>query len=311
MSGSWIQQIPTLPLEPGVYIFYGKNDEVLYVGKSKCLRKRVKNYADLKGDSRPFIPHLHEEAHRLEFLVTDTEKEALLLENQLIVKLNPKYNILFRQDTTYISIKITIKHPFPRLMLTRQVKKDGALYFGPYTSGKALRETLHFIKSFFRIRTCSNSEFKRRKRACLLYQIDRCTAPCVGKVSEKEYKKKVEDLVRFLQGKNRIILDELEKKMARASEKLDFERAIKYRDQIKALEATLEKQKVLSLDQKDYDVVAIFQKDGKAAIQMLFIRGGKLLTSHAKLVTSWEKPETLLGSFLKHYYLSNVYIPQE
>lgn len=305
------EQIQNFPEEPGVYLFYNPRGEVLYVGKSKSLKSRVKSYLNPSSDPRPLIQNLAQEAKGVEFIVTDTEKEALILENNLISRHKPPYNVIFRDDSSYLMLKIDTSHPFPRVMITRRAQKDGALYFGPYTSGGALKETLQVIKKHFQIRTCTDTEFKRRNRPCLLYQIHRCGAPCTEKQSQREYEKIISQVILFLKGKDQSLLSSLEARMEEASGKLNFEEAARYRDKISALRQTVEKQKIVSMDQKDRDIFILIVSEGSVVVQALFIRSGKLISSHAQLMDSDRPAPEILSAYLKQYYCREVYLPDE
>lgn len=304
-------QIHNLPREAGIYIFYSHRDKALYVGKSKCLRNRVKNYFGNTTDTRPFVHRLEREVGRIEFIVTDTEKEALILENNLIKKLRPTYNVMFRDDSSYVSLKIDTRHSFPRVMITRRVKRDGALYFGPYTSASDLRETLQVIKRHFMVRTCTDSEFKRRTRPCLQYQIKRCGAPCVDYQTEGEYREIIDQVSLFLKGKDTKLIKDLTTEMERAAEDLEFERAATLRDKIGAIENTVEKQKVITLSPIDQDVFACAQNSQSVLVQALYIRNGKIISSKSTLVPTDRSMSEVLQAYLKQYYCRDVYVPDE
>jgi excinuclease ABC subunit C len=299
--------IRTLTTHPGIYQMLGKTGEVLYVGKAKNLKKRVSSYFQ-RQTSNAKTTALVKHITGINVIVTASENEALLLENTLIKQLKPKYNVLFRDDKSYPYIFISGHPDYPRLDFYRGSKSQKGRYFGPYPSTLAVREALHLIQKLFKIRQCQDSFFRHRSRPCLQYYIQRCSGPCVGLIDPKIYQQDVEHAVLFLEGKNQDVLQEWATRMETASAALDFEKAAQYRDQIAKLRQIQERQYVQGTS-GDVDVVAVAKTSGTAAcIQVLFIRGGRLLGNKVffpKLSAEITEPE-LIASFLPQYYLTEV-----
>src|SRR3989338_1340525 len=267
---SLIESIRGLPKSPGVYLMKGNKGEVLYIGKAKNIRNRVRSYFHSSADTRYTVKFLASKVSDIEYLVTTNEKEALILEDTLLKKYKPRYNIRLKDDKTYVSIKLTLHEKFPRILITRQIKKDdsrsplkacGDKYFGPYASAQKARETVKFIRRLFPLCTCSPSEFRNRVRPCLDYQLGICSAPCVTLISEAAYKELADKTIMFLEGRNKELLYALKPNMLTASDSHEFERAAKLRDQITAIEATLEEQKVVSQKKIDRDIFAHIASD--------------------------------------------------
>ncbi|WP_456431964.1 excinuclease ABC subunit UvrC [Thermosulfuriphilus sp.] len=305
------QDLRQIPEAPGVYIFKDQKGDFLYVGKARDLRKRIASYLHHESPS-PKTRALISRATSLEIFLTRNEKEALILEANLIKRYRPRYNIVLRDDKNYPLIRLTIRERFPRVHLVRRRKKDGQLYFGPFTSAKAVKETLRFLGGLFPLRTCGNAEFSRRLRPCLKYQIGRCTAPCVGLISEDDYRQLVDQVILFLRGHKRTVLQRLKKEMEEAAERLEFERAAFLRDRIKAIERTLEDQVVVSQDEKDRDVIGLaINPKGQAAIALLFIRGGQLVGQKGFYFPRATEEGELLNSFIEQFYDEGKLIPEE
>ena len=305
MDGALKKKIDELPAEPGCYLMRDRAGAVVYVGKAASLRARVRSYFDRGGDDRHFVPLLDEVLGDVEVIVTRSEKEAVLLENELIKKHKPRFNVRLRDDKDFIVLRLDERHPYPRLEVTRarQRKDDGARYFGPYSSAGSIRETLRVVNRWFQLRTCSDHVFDHRKRPCILYQIHRCPAPCVYEVPEVEYRESVADAVAFLEGKESELLPRLRARMQDAAEGLRFEEAGRLRDQVQAVERSLEKQRVLMEDQADRDVVGLHREGPDLVVQLLSMRAGRLQESRAWPVAGTEFPEEeLLSSFLALYY---------
>ncbi len=296
---------------PGVYLMKNSDGEILYVGKAKNLRSRVLNYFSQTGDGRSQIPFLMRKVVSVEPVLTDTEKEALLLENALIKKHQPRYNLFLKDDKTYLSLKLSLTHAFPRLTVTRQIKKDGSVYFGPYTSGFKAREVAEFIQTHFRLRTCADHEFANRVRPCLEYQIKRCDAPCVGLISKEAYGEWVQQAKSFLKGKNSELLKRLKQQMHEASENLDFERAARFRDLISAIQVTLEKQEVVSHLSKDFDVYGFVREEERVSLTILKSRGGVISETKTHLFKTHQDDFDFLENFLLQYYSESQEIPRE
>src|SRR3990172_2984182 len=300
------ERLKNLPQSPGVYLMKGSKGEVLYIGKAKNIRSRVRSYFRDTSDTRYTIKFLASKVSDIEYLITTNEKEALILEDTLLKKHKPKYNIRLKDDKTYVSIKLTLQEQFPRIFITRQIKKDGSRYFGPYASAQKARETVRFIRQLFPLCTCSPLEFKNRVRPCLDYQLGICSAPCVNFISEAAYKELVDKTILFLEGRSKELLAELKANMLTASDSHEFERAAKLRDQIAAIEATLEEQKVVSGERIDRDIFAHIVSNGDFLIQGLFVRDGRISSARDFFFKSHELPaEEALSSFLAQYYSSD------
>ncbi len=299
------------PQSPGVYLMFGSDEKVLYVGKAKQLRSRLRSYFSAAGDGRLQIPLLMEKVARIEIIVTDTEKEALLLENTLIKKHHPRYNIELRDDKTYVSVRIDLHDPFPMMQVVRQVKNDGAHYFGPYSSAAAIRETLKEIYRIFPLRHASIERCRKRGRPCLFHQIGQCSAPCHGKINQTDYRKLVDGVIQLLEGRESEVIKRLQQRMVRASGDLRFEDAARLRDQINSIEKSIEKQKVTDYGGGNLDVIGLHQDGGEVEITLLFIRQGRLIGRRSRVV-EWKLDLTeLLGSFLQEYYSRQVILPDQ
>ncbi len=293
----------TLTHRPGVYRMLGGAGEVLYVGKAKNLKKRVASYFRSNVSSAR-IRSMVSQIHNIEVTVTRTEAEALLLESNLIKEHRPRYNVLLRDDKSYPYILVT-DHAFPRLTFHRGARKPGGRYFGPYPSAGAVRETLNLLQKLFLVRQCEDSFFQNRSRPCLQYQIRRCTAPCVGLVNEATYRQDVEHAVQFLEGKSEAVIRDLVVRMEQASERLAFEEAARYRDQITRLRQISEQQYISGAG-GDVDIIACHQASGQACVQVFFVRGGHHLGNKALFPSVPEdtSAEELISAFLAQYYLS-------
>ncbi|MBT3182499.1 MAG: excinuclease ABC subunit UvrC [Deltaproteobacteria bacterium] len=271
------EKVKTFPRKPGVYLFKNAKGEVLYVGKAIRLRDRVRSYFQKGRDERPQIEFLVKRTRDVEFIVTDSEKEALLLENTLIKKHRPRYNLHLRDDKSYVSIRLSDDHEYPGISITRKVKGDDASYFGPYDSSLAAREAVDQITRFFKIRTCKDREFANRIRPCLKYDIGRCSAPCVGKVVKDDYDLQVEEVLMFLSGRSSDLIRRLKLRMKESSGRLDYEDASRYRDAVTMLKSLIEKQKVVKHGGGDHDAIGIASDDGDISICILKVRRGLLI----------------------------------
>ncbi|MBM2837474.1 MAG: UvrABC system protein [Deltaproteobacteria bacterium] len=306
------QKIKALPDLPGVYIMKNEKGHVIYVGKAKSLRKRVASYflktAGQSTKTVSLVSHISD----IDYMVTSSEVEALILENNLIKRHRPRYNVILRDDKNYPYLRLSSEE-YPKLTVVRGIKKDKAWYFGPYTSATSMRETLRLIRRVFPIRACSDEAFRGRKRPCLNYQIGRCLAPCVGFVSKEEYEGIVNDIRMFLEGKNRELARALGRKMAEASEMLDFESAAKIRDRINAVKKVLERQSITSGKLIDQDYLAVARKGDEAQAMVLFVRGGSVIGSKSfpfpKVGESSEAD--ILTSFITQFYSDEKFIPEE
>ncbi|WMJ78228.1 MULTISPECIES: excinuclease ABC subunit UvrC [unclassified Sedimentibacter] len=309
------EELKKMPDNPGVYQMKNKFGEIIYVGKAKNLKKRVRQYFQSKNHA-PKIEAMIRNIAEFEYIIVDNEVEALILEANLIKKYRPKYNTILRDDKQYPYIKISVQEKYPRIYKVREVKKDGAKYFGPYPSAYAVNEIIDIIGSLYKLRKCSLKldGSKKNKRPCLHYHINRCTAPCMGNVDAKEYREEMNKAVAFLAGGEKELIVSLTKKMKLASEILDFEMAAKYRDQIKALELISEKQKIVAANNNlDQDVIGSAMGIEESCIQIFFIRNGKIIGREHYLLTNTENEERekVISSFLSQFYTGTVYIPKE
>jgi excinuclease ABC subunit C len=305
------EKLNSLPIRCGVYLMRNPAGKVIYVGKAKDLRSRVRAYLR-GGDGRAHVQFLMRGVTDFETLVTQNEKEALILENNLIKQYKPRYNIRLKDDKSYLSIKVTLQHPWPRILATRKIVKDGSRYFGPYSSAASARETLDVIEKHFLLRTCTDYNFKNRARPCLQYQIKRCLGPCVLPVDSAEYRQNLKQAVLFIEGKNQELLRDLRRAMEGKAEQLDFEAAARIRDQIQAVEKTIEKQRMLSHWGADQDVLGLYREGGLIEVQVLFIRQGKLTGNQAYSFADLEFADAdVLESFLTQFYQGERFIPEE
>jgi excinuclease ABC subunit C len=303
-------KVRSLPTSPGVYLMKGATGEILYVGKARNLRQRVRSYFGSSRDSRYQIRFLLERVATLDVIVTDTEKEALILENTLIKQHRPRYNINLRDDKTYFSLRINLNDEFPRLTIVRKVVKDGASYFGPYASATAARSVLKQLYRVFRLRHYPLETCRRRKRPCLFYQIRQCSAPCHGLISREEYLSLAEGALLFLAGRNQDLVKVYRQRMAEAAAGEQYEEAGRYRDLLRNIETTLERQKVVTQG-GDMDVVGLHREGQLMVIALLFIRGGTMIGSR-NYRFSWELEDAEgVASFLGEYYGNDVFIPAE
>ena len=307
------QKLETLPTQPGCYLMKDKAGDVVYVGKAVNLRSRVGQYfQERSGDTRAFIPFLEDLLSDVEVMITPSEKDAVLLENELIKKFRPRFNVKLRDDKNFISLRLSNTHPYPRLEVVRRIRKDGARYFGPFASASSIRETLSIVNRHFQLRTCTDSVMSNRRRPCLQYQIKRCPAPCVYSVPQEEYRRSVDEVALFLEGKADELTGQLTGRMKDASGKLEFERAAQLRDQLHAIERSLEKQRTVLGDLLDQDVLGFYREGPALEIHFLFFRNGRLTGGRSFGFGKQEFPsEELISSFLDQYYESGAFIPKE
>ena len=307
------EELKALPHSPGVYQMKNASGEIIYVGKAKSLNKRVKQYFQSRNHP-PKIQAMIKNISEFEYIITDNEVEALILEANYIKKYRPKYNTLLRDDKQYPYIKISVQEKYPRIYKVREVKKDGAKYFGPYPSAYAVNDIIDIIGNLYKLRKCSLKldGTKRCQRPCIYYHINRCTAPCSGNVDISKYREEVSKASAFLSGGEDIIKS-LNDRMAKASQNLEYEEAARYRDQIKALELISEKQKAVSQESIDQDVIGSAIGSEEACIQIFFIRNGKIIGSEHYLLTNTENEsrEQIISSFLTQFYTGTVYVPKE
>ena len=306
------QKLDHLPTHPGVYLFKDGKGTILYIGKAGNIKHRVSSYFQKPEDKDAKTLALLENVADIDTMVTDTEKEALILENNLIKAHRPRYNVKLRDDKNYPCLKLSMEEDFPTLTIVRRIKKDDSIYFGPYPSATSLRETLRLIRRIFSIRTCLDTKFSNRLRPCINYQMGRCLGPCSGKIDPARYQEIVHQVRMFLEGKNRELVERLKKKMEEEAENLHFEAAARIRDQIEHIERIVEKQKIVSTDFLDRDVIGFHRQDHTFAIHPLFVRGGKLLGGRGFPFRSSGLPdEEILSSFLHQYYREGKFIPEE
>ena len=313
MNPALRQKLDDLPVSPGVYLMKDREGTVVYVGKAVNLRSRVRSYFQAgTSDTRFFVPFLEELLGDIEVILVHNEKEALILEATLIKRHKPRFNVRLMDDKAFISLRLDTRHPYPRLEVVRRTRQDGARYFGPYSSATAIRETLRLINRYFQLRTCTDQVLEKRTRPCLLYQIKRCPAPCVYDIPQEEYAKSVRETVLFLEGKEPELLRELRERMLRASEELRFEDAARIRDQVLAIEQSLQRQQTVVAVKIDQDVLGFWREGPNLLIELLFIRGGKLVSARSFSFTGQEFPtEELLASFLDQYYAGGANVPDE
>lgn len=306
-------QLDALPKRPGVYLMKNRAGEILYVGKAKNLRNRVRSYWSATSQRVPKIRRLTSQVETIETWITDSELEALLLENTLIKQHQPRYNVRLKDDKRYPYIRVTWHEPYPKVMMTRQMVRDGSRYFGPYTSAWAVHETLDILRKRFKYLTCNRTITGNDERACLYYHIGLCAAPCIGAVSQEEYRALIQQLMNFLDGDHATLLRDLEREMYAAAEALEFERAAALRDQIAALRRVVEQQKVVDVGGGDQDVVAFARDERDAVVQVFFIRNGKLIGRETFTLDNVEGEEDaeLMQSFIQQFYDQTATIPQE
>ena len=309
------EELKKLPKKPGVYLMHGPRDEVIYVGKAVNLRNRVRQYFQSSRGKSAKILRMVSLIHRFEYVVVDSELEALVLENNLIKEYKPKYNTLLKDDKTYPYIKVSMGESFPRIMSVRRIKKDKGRYFGPYTSGLAVNNTIELLHKLFRIRTCSRVLPRDigKERPCLYYHIGQCMAPCNGLVSEEEYRQQVSKALDFLSGRYDEVKRYLTERMNTFSEAMEFEKAAEYRDLLRSIDEISERQKVSSLDTDDRDIIGIYKQGSEAIAQVFFIRDGRLIgREHFHIDTDErERMQDTVGSFVKQFYTGTPYIPKE
>ena len=309
------EELKKLPQKPGVYLMHGPHDEIIYVGKAVNLRNRVRQYFQSSRGKTAKILRMVSLIRRFEYVVVDSELEALVLENNLIKEYKPKYNTLLKDDKTYPYIKVTMGEPYPRIMSVRKVKKDKARYFGPFTSGLAVNNTIDMLHKLFQIRTCSRVLPRDigKERPCLYHHIGQCMAPCNGLISQEEYRAKVLKALDFLSGKYDEVRSYLTDRMNEASEALEFEKAAEYRDLLRSIDEISSRQKVTALDTDDRDIVGIYKQGTEAIAQVFFIRDGRLIgREHFHIETDEkEKMGDTVQSFIKQFYTGTPYIPKE
>ena len=310
-------QLKKLPAEPGVYLMKDEHDKIIYVGKAISLKNRVRQYFQSSKNHSSKVKSMVKNIKSFEYIITDSELEALILECNLIKKYRPKYNVLLRDDKTYPYIKVTVNEDFPRVLKVRKVLRDKAKYFGPYTNVEAVNDTLEVIRNIYPIRTCNvdiDRAIKNNMRPCLNHHIKRCVGPCTGNVSKEEYNKMIEEIILFLSGKEEKLIEILKEKMNKCSMEFNFEEAAMYRDKIINLQEMMQKQKIdISTDDINQDIIAMAYNDEEACVQAFFIRHGKIVGREHFILegTKDSSKESILGSFVKQFYMNAEYIPKE
>ena len=315
------EELKKLPAKPGVYIMHDEADEIIYVGKAISLKNRVRQYFQSSRNKGPKIEQMVTHISRFEYIITDSELEALVLESNLIKEHRPKYNTMLKDDKSYPFIKVTVQEAFPRVLFARRMKKDKNRYFGPYTSVGAVKDVIELVRKLYQVRSC-NRVLPRdtgKDRPCLYYHMKQCTAPCQGRISSEEYKKNIQNVIRFLNGDVKETVDELTEKMQQASDDMRFEEAIEYRNLIQSIRKIGEKQKITGYGEEDRDIIAAAMdesldlREQDAVVQVFFVRDGKLIgRDHFYLrVARGDTKEQVLSSFLKQFYAGTPFIPRE
>ena len=315
------EELKKLPGKPGVYIMHGEKDEIIYVGKAVSLKNRVRQYFQSSRNKGAKIEQMVTHITRFEYIVTDSELEALVLECNLIKEHRPKYNTMLKDDKTYPFIKVTVNEPYPRVLFSRTMKKDKAKYFGPYTSSTAVKDVIELVRKIYMVRSCNRTLPRDcgKDRPCLYYHMKQCMAPCQGNVSEEEYKKNIAQVLHFLNGNYKETIDQLTEKMMAASEEMRFEDAAGYRDLINSIKRIGERQKITTYGEEDKDIIAVAMDESEdlreqdAVVQVFFMRGGKLIgRDHFFLrVARGDTKALVLSSFLKQFYAGTPFIPAE
>jgi excinuclease ABC, C subunit len=309
------EELKKLPMKPGVYIMHDGNDTIIYVGKAINLHSRVRSYFRKNIGRGPQIDKMVTQIARFEYIITDSELEALVLENNLIKEYSPRYNTMLKDDKTYPYIKVTMGEPYPRVLFSREMKKDKSRYFGPYTSAAAVKDTIELMNKLYMLRTCNRSLPKEtgKDRPCLNHHIKQCLAPCQGYISREQYREQVDKALDFLNGNYQPILKELERKMQEASENMEFEEAIRYRDLYNSVKQVAQKQKITDSDGEDKDIIALAADENDAVVQVFFIRNGKLIGREHFYMThvSGNGTAQILLDFVKQFYAGTPFIPKE
>lgn len=309
------EELKKLPAQPGVYIMHDQKDEIIYVGKAISLKNRVRQYFQSSRNKTAKIEQMVSRIARFEYIITDSELEALVLECNLIKEHRPRYNTMLKDDKTYPYIKVTVGEEYPRVLFSRDMKKDKNKYFGPYTSAGAVKDTIELIQKLYKIRTCSRSLPKDigKDRPCLNYHIKQCDAPCQGYINREEYAQNIAQVLEFLGGHYDKVLKSLEEKMMQASDAMDFEKAIEYRELLSSVRQIAQKQKITSSSMEDRDIIAMAKDDRDAVVQVFFVREGRLIGRehfHVNIATA-EDSRQILTSFVKQFYAGTPFVPRE
>ncbi|MBO6269380.1 MAG: excinuclease ABC subunit UvrC [Clostridium sp.] len=308
-------ELKKLPPQPGVYIMRSARDEILYVGKAVNLHNRVRSYFRRIVGRGPQIAKMVEQIDHFEYIVTDSELEALVLENNLIKEHKPRYNTLLKDDKTYPYVKVTVTEAFPRVLFSRRMARDGNRYYGPFSSSTAVKDTIDLMHRLYHIRNCSRKlpQDIGKERPCLYHHINQCDAPCMGYISEEDYRKQVGKVLSSLDGNYREVTKELESRMQAASDALEFEKAIEYRELLKSVQQVEERQKITSQSMDDRDIIAVSREEGDAVVQVFFIRDGKMIgREHFHMSVAWDQESAeILGMFVRQYYSGTPFVPHE
>lgn len=309
------EELKKLPQKPGVYIMHDAQDTIIYIGKAVSLRNRVRQYFRPSHNEGIRKDQMVKQIARFEYIITDSELEALILECNLIKEHRPKYNTMLRDDKSYPYIRVTLGEAFPRVLFSRQMKKDKSRYFGPYTSAGAVKDTIELLRKIYQLRTCNRSLPKDtgKDRPCLNYHIHQCMAPCQGYISQEAYRERIDKAIEFLNGNYQPVLKELEEKMQQASENLEFEKAIEYRELLNSVKQIAQKQKITNSDGEDKDIIAMAADEEDAVVQVFFVRDGKLIGRdhfHVR-IGGGDTHSQVLAEFLKQFYAGTPFIPRE
>lgn len=309
------EELKLLPDKPGVYIMRDKSDSIIYVGKAVILKNRVKQYFQSSRNHTPKIKQMVENIDHFEYIVTDSEVEALVLECNLIKEHRPRYNTMLMDDKTYPYIRITVNEAYPRVLFSREMKRDKSKYFGPYTSSTAVKDILELLRKIYKIRTCNRNLPKDigKERPCLYYYLGQCDAPCQGFISQEEYRNNIDQVIEFLNGDYSPVVKMLEKRMNEAAERMEYEKAATNRDLLNSVRQIMNKQKITNTDQEDRDIIAFARNKDEAVVQTFFIRGGKLIGRDHFYLTGVEDEtdSRVITSFIKQFYAGTPYIPKE
>ena len=307
------EQLTKTPVNPGVYLMQDSNNQVLYVGKAKHLRNRIRSYFNTSSNLSPKIQQLVHKIERFEFIVTETETEALILENNLIKQLKPYYNDRLKDDKTYPFIKVTLQEKFPKVLFTRNIKNDGSKYFGPFTSARSVRTTMNLLKKLFPYRSCTKTITGKEERPCLDFHINRCVGPCIGASKRQDYNEIINQVILFLEGDKKEVIRQLKTAMEKSSVNLEYEKAANYRDQIHSIEQINEKQRIFNADKSNQDIIGIHLASNEAAIQILHIRNGNMIgRNHFIMESIMDNKENIIArEFIEQYYNFYHEIPSE
>lgn len=309
------EELKKLPEKPGVYIMHDEKDAIIYVGKAISLRNRVRSYFRASTVKSPKIEKMVSRVSRFEYIITDSEMEALVLENNLIKEHRPRYNTMLKDDKTYPYIKVTLGEEYPRVLFSRIMKKDKSKYYGPYPSAAAVKDTIELLQKLYKIRNCNRNLPKDtgKERPCLNYHIKQCDAPCQGYISREGYSASVKNALDFLNGNYQGILKDLEQKMQQASERMEFEEAIAYRELLNSVRLVAQKQKITNSDGEDKDVIALAKEEDEAIVQVFFVRGGKLIGREHFYMTqvAGSSDSEIMSGFINQFYSGTPFIPKE